>query len=156
MLRLAALLLAVAVGIAGASSIGRAEAPKTTKKTPPKTLAPKAGSAKGGATLGFGATADGELGPDDETMPGDETFYETWRIDGVEGDLVVVRAMSEGFAPYLMLFTGGTLPTPIADSSSGAIAIELPQDGPYLVVVNGMEAGAAGAYKVRVDRLPPL
>lgn len=133
-----------------------AEQGKRVQKLMPKSFEIKTRGSKGNFSLEFGKTVESELGEGDEALSNDGSLFETWTVNGSEGDVFVVRAASEDITPYIVFFASGTLPMQLAEPSVGFLSIQIPKTGKYMIVVNASEAGENGKYRVRVDRVPPL
>lgn len=144
------------------ASSGVAEEKKKSKEyaLPPASAAGGAkGASKGvgGGILVNATTIDGALEQTDETLPNDGTFFDYWTFDGKEGDLVAVRMTASEFVPCMALFLKATIPMQLGGQCEPATAVlTLPKTGTYIVAANAMGPGDVGAYKIRLDVLPPM
>jgi S1-C subfamily serine protease len=97
----------------------------------------------------------GVLETTDAVLPSDNSLYDEYTFEGVEGQSVTIRLESEEFNPYVALLDPqGQLLAENDDVSSSdknaVITITLPMAGEYRVVVNAYDSTGQGQYRLTV------
>jgi serine protease Do len=97
----------------------------------------------------------GVLETTDAVLPSDNSLYDEYTFEGVEGQSVTIRLESEEFNPYVaILDPQGQLLAENDDVSSSdknaVITITLPMAGQYRVVVNAYDSTGQGQYRLTV------
>ncbi|KPK79154.1 MAG: hypothetical protein AMS25_13660 [Gemmatimonas sp. SM23_52] len=114
---------------------------------------------RGGAP-GTTAAADarfesGTLASGDRELTSGE-YYDHYQLSGSSGENVVIDLRSAAFDPYLILIapSGEQFENDDyeGDAQRSQLAMELPEDGEYRVVVTSYKPGEEGAYDLRIDR----
>lgn len=115
--------------------------PRPTAATPPRQLA-----------LNGGVVND-RLGPGDNILPVDNSFFKVYRFDGRAGQQVVIEMASREIDPFLILVAPNGREVAQDDDSAGGknarIVATLPISGTYLLLANSYQAGEAGSYSLR-------
>lgn len=117
-------------------------------------------SHNGGTTLGGGSSGElilrrqGSLGSGDALAP-DNTYYDEYSFQGRAGQQVTITLESSEFDTYLALGdNNGNLIDSNDDFQSGStnsqIVVTLPQDGDYIIIVNGYSPADQGRYSLTV------
>jgi serine protease Do len=97
----------------------------------------------------------GVLETTDTVLPSDNSLYDEYTFEGIEGQSVTIRLESEEFNPYVALLDPqGQLLAENDDASSSdknaVITITLPMAGEYRVVVNAYDSTGQGQYRLTV------
>jgi hypothetical protein len=97
----------------------------------------------------------GRLASGDRELTSGE-YYDAFELSGRAGENVVIDLRSAEFDPYLILIAPSDEQFENDDYEGDAqrsqLAMELPEDGEYRVVVTSYKPGEVGAYDVRIDR----
>ena len=101
----------------------------------------------------------GTLDKSDETLTSGE-FTDTYTVEGVRGEWLVLDLRSDDFDTYLIL----TAPSGTSeynddfegDVSRSVISTELSEDGEYLIGVTSYHADEEGAYTLRIQSSPDM
>ena len=105
------------------------------------------------AEVGAGAAGvrEGRLEPGPTLA--DDTYYQDFQINGRGGDRVTIRMSSSDFDTYLLLLQDGEIiaSNDDADGTNSEIVQILPTTGAYTVRANSFEAGATGAFTIRIQ-----
>ncbi|MFB2837449.1 trypsin-like peptidase domain-containing protein [Floridanema evergladense] len=117
-------------------------APRSRRSTnPPQAL-----------TLNGELIAD-RLGPGDNVLPTDNSFFKAYRFEGRAGQQVRIDMVSREIDPFLILIApnGRTL---AQDYNSGGnrnarIVTSLPISGTYLLIANSYQGGEVGSFELR-------
>ncbi|MFB2875972.1 S1C family serine protease [Floridanema aerugineum] len=93
------------------------------------------------------------LGPGDNVLPVDNSFFKAYRFQGRAGQQVTIDMVSREINPFLILVApnGRTL---AQDYNSGGnrnarIVTSLPLSGTYLLIANSYRAGEVGSFDLR-------
>lgn len=111
----------------------------------------------GGAAAGPAEVRNesGALQKGDETLDSGE-YVDHFTFDGSQGQHVVLDLRSSDFDPYLILLTpGGDTEQNDdfeGDASRSVIALDLPEDGEYIVGVTSYAVGETGSYTLRIEK----
>ncbi|MGB3533096.1 MAG: trypsin-like peptidase domain-containing protein [Microcoleaceae cyanobacterium] len=97
----------------------------------------------------------GVLETTDAALPSDNSLYDEYTFEGIEGQSVTVELESQEFNPYVALFDPkGQLVAENDDASpsnkNAVITITLPMAGSYRVVVNAYEPTGQGQYRLTI------
>ncbi|TVQ08648.1 MAG: serine protease [Leptolyngbya sp. DLM2.Bin27] len=108
-------------------------------------------SAGGGTVL----RQQGNLGPGDRTLQ-DGSFFQEFSFQGRAGQAVRIRLESPDFDTYLILLDESRNRIAVNDdanptTTNSEIAIRLPRDGVYRVLVNSFRAGERGRFVLTVE-----
>jgi hypothetical protein len=105
-----------------------------------------------------GQTVRGELGPGDGVRPRG-TYYEVWRFRAAAGQRVTFSLASDDFDARLVWarVEGGELIALDGDDDGGEgsdseLAVEVPQEGEYALIVSTAGQAETGAYTLRARR----
>lgn len=127
-----------------AGETGAYEVSITTMRGAPGTIA--------GADARF---ESGTLASGDRELTSGE-YYDAYALSGNAGEHVVIDLRSAEFDPYLILIAPSEEQFENDDYEGDAqrsqLAMELPEDGEYRVVVTSYKPGEEGAYDLRIDR----
>jgi len=93
------------------------------------------------------------LGPGDNVLPVDNSFFKVYRFEGQAGQRVRIEMASREIDPFLILVTpnGREL---AQDNNSGGnrnarILATLPFSGTYILIANSYQAGEVGSFSLR-------
>jgi hypothetical protein len=116
------------------------------------------------SSSGFGATSAaqtggrterGSLASGDAELTSGE-YYDTYYVSGRAGEYIVIDLRSSQFDPYLILRAPSDEQFENDDHEGDAtrsqVAMELPEDGQYQVIVTSYKPGEAGSYTVSIDK----
>jgi hypothetical protein len=109
-----------------------------------------------GTIAGAGARFEsGTLASGDRELTSGE-YYDSYPLSGNAGEHVVIDLRSAEFDPYLIVIAPSEEQFENDDYEGDAqrsqLAMELPEDGDYRVVVTSYKPGEEGAYDLRIDR----
>jgi Bacterial pre-peptidase C-terminal domain len=95
----------------------------------------------------------GVLEEGDEIIASDNSLFDTYAFEGQAGQVVQISVLSEEFDTYLIVLDeNGTELGQIDDIDTGdtnsELTLTLPNDGQYVVVVNGLDSTSEGNYRV--------
>lgn len=93
------------------------------------------------------------LGPGDNVLPVDNSFFKVYRFQGQAGQRIRIDMISREIDPFLILVMPNGRELAQDDNSGGSknarIQATLPQSGTYFLIANSNQAGEAGAYSLR-------
>ena len=96
----------------------------------------------------------GQLAGGDYQLTSGE-YYDSYTVSGAAGDQIVLDLRSSEFDPYIMLITPSEEQFDNddheGDASRSMIAMSLPENGQYDVIVTTYKPGESGAYDLRID-----
>ena len=102
-----------------------------------------------------GRVETGSLASGDKELSSGE-YYDDYKIRGGAGEYVVIGLQSSEFDPYLILIPpeGEQIENDDheGDATRSQLALELPEDGQYRVVVTSYKSGETGAYELQIHR----
>ncbi|WP_052050114.1 trypsin-like peptidase domain-containing protein [Leptolyngbya sp. KIOST-1] len=106
-------------------------------------------------TSRVGLRQQGVLGPGDRTLQ-DGSYYQEFTFQGRAGQSVLIRLESPDFDTYLILFDDarnriGENDDANPNTTNSELAVRLPRDGTYRVLVNSYRRGGRGRYLLTVD-----
>jgi len=133
----------------GAFSLQVAEAPR------PTTDAPRA--------LGLGQSTTGRLAETDAVLEDDDSYYDSYTIEGRAGQRLQIEMRSDSFDTYLNLgrmqgtefVSQSTDDDGMGEGTDSRLRITLDETGQYLLRANSVSAGAAGPYTLAVTERAP-
>ncbi|MBE9110184.1 trypsin-like peptidase domain-containing protein [Nodosilinea sp. LEGE 07298] len=104
---------------------------------------------------GVGLRQQGVLGPSDRTLQ-DGSYYQEFTFRGRAGQNVLIRLESPDFDTYLILVDDarnrvGENDDANPDTTNSQLAVQLPRDGTYSVLVNSYQQGERGRYLLTVE-----
>ena len=99
----------------------------------------------------------GRLENGDRIIPNDGSFYDSYPLEGKEGDSFIISVESEDFDTFLAIMDdkGNILEQndDIRDGNSNSrLRVTLPSSGVYNVIVNAYDEGGQGKYLLTVRR----
>ncbi len=99
----------------------------------------------------------GKLEEGDTVIPNDGSFYDSYPIEGIAGDSLVISVESQDFDTFLAIMDakGNILEQndDISETNSNSrLKITLPNNGVYKVIVNAYDQGGKGSYLLTVRR----
>lgn len=93
------------------------------------------------------------LGPGDNVLPVDNSFFKAYRFEGRAGQQVRIDMVSREIDPFLILVApnGRTLAQDYNSGGNGnaRIVTSLPISGTYLLIANSYQAGEVGSFGLR-------
>lgn len=129
------------------TAVREGRAPRVTQRERPRTT-----NTPRNLTLN-GAIVSDRLGPGDNILPVDNSFFKVYRFDGRAGQQVVIEMASREIDPFLILLAPNGREVAQDDDSGGGknarIVATLPLSGTYLLLANSYQAGEAGTYRLR-------
>ncbi|PSN75675.1 serine protease, partial [filamentous cyanobacterium CCP4] len=104
---------------------------------------------------GVGLRQQGALGPGDRTLQ-DGSYYQEFTFQGRAGQNVLIRLESPDFDTYLILVDEarnrvGENDDASPNTTNSQLAVQLPRDGTYSVLVNSYQRGGRGRYLLTVE-----
>ncbi|WP_026072791.1 trypsin-like peptidase domain-containing protein [Nodosilinea nodulosa] len=107
------------------------------------------------APSSVGIRQQGNLGPGDRTLQ-DGSYFQEVTFQGRAGQQVVISLESPDFDTYLILVDDarnriGENDDANANTTNSQIAVQLPHDGTYSVLVNSYQQGGQGRYLLTVE-----
>ena len=104
---------------------------------------------------GVGLRQQGVLGPGDRTLQ-DGSYFQEFTFQGRAGQNVLIRLESPDFDTYLILTDDarnrvGENDDANPNTTNSQIAVQLPRDGTYRVLVNSYQRGGQGRYLLTVE-----
>ncbi|MGB3308622.1 MAG: trypsin-like peptidase domain-containing protein [Nodosilinea sp.] len=104
---------------------------------------------------GVGLRQQGNLGAGDRTLQ-DGSYYQEITFQGRAGQTVQIRLESPDFDTYLILVDDarnrvGENDDASPDTTNSQLAVQLPRDGTYSVLVNSYQRGERGRYLLTVE-----
>ncbi len=108
-----------------------------------------------GRELLVGYESEGQLTSEDATLE-DGSHVQAWSLEATAGELLVIDLISEDFDAILLLHGPGLVEA-LNDDDGGTginsrIVFTPPEDGTYRVVVNTLNAGETGSFRLSVLR----
>ncbi|WP_228038028.1 trypsin-like peptidase domain-containing protein [Nodosilinea sp. LEGE 06152] len=104
---------------------------------------------------GVGLRQQGALGPGDRTLQ-DGSYYQEFTFQGRAGQTVLIRLESPDFDTYLIVVDDarnrlGENDDASPDTTNSQLAVQLPRNGTYSVLVNSFQPGERGRYLLTVE-----
>lgn len=100
-----------------------------------------------------GRIINDRLGPGDNVLPVDNSFFKVYRFEGSAGQQVVIDMRSQEIDPFLILVAPNGRELAQDDDSGGGknarIVATLPISGTYFLLANSYQAGESGTYALR-------
>ncbi|MCL1470920.1 trypsin-like peptidase domain-containing protein [Argonema antarcticum] len=129
------------------AAVRAGRAPRVTQRQQPRTANPP-------QNLAFnGVPVNDRLGPGDNILPVDNSFFKVYRFEGRAGQQVVIEMLSREIDPFLILLGPNRREIAQDDDSAGSknarIAVTLPMSGTYLLIANSYQAGESGNFILR-------
>lgn len=129
------------------AAVREGRAPRVTQRQQPRTANPPQDLVLNGAPI------NDRLGPGDNILPVDNSFFKVYRFQGIAGQQVVIEMLSREIDPFLILIGPNRREIAQDDDSAGSknarIAVTLPMSGTYLLLANSYEPRESGSYILR-------
>jgi len=129
------------------AAVREGRAPRVTQRQQPRTANPPVDLTLNGAAI------NDRLGPGDNILPVDNSFFKVYRFEGRAGQQVVIEMLSREIDPFLILIGPNRREIAQDDDSAGGknarIAVTLPVSGTYMLIANSYQAGESGNYILR-------
>ncbi|MEO1069491.1 MAG: PPC domain-containing protein, partial [Cyanobacteria bacterium J06638_6] len=114
--------------------------------------APSPGAATAGSAI---LRQQGSLGPGDRTLQ-DGSFFQEFTFQGQAGQEVIIRLESPDFDTYLIVLDESRNRVAENDdtnpnTTNSEVAVQLPSDGLYRVLVNSYQRGERGRFLLTVE-----
>lgn len=131
------------------ASVRQGKAPRTAQ-----TISPNRRATNPPLPLALnGQLITAQLGPGDNVLPVDNSFFKVYRFEGQAGQQVRLDMVSREIDPFLILVAPNGRQLAQDDDSGGSknarIVATLPASGTYLLIANSNQAGEAGAFGIR-------
>lgn len=140
-----------------ASAEGTGAFTLTAERAPqPTTAAP--------VPIRVGETVRGALADTDAVDEDDDTFFDSYVVQGTRGQRLRVEMRSDSFDTFLAFGRGGpsswevseTDDDGLGEGTNSRLLVTLPEDGEYVIRANSVGAGATGPYTLAVaERAQP-
>ncbi|MFB2972979.1 trypsin-like peptidase domain-containing protein [Aerosakkonema sp. BLCC-F183] len=130
------------------AAVREGRAPRVTQRQRPRT----AGNQPQSLVLN-GVPINDRLGPGDNILPVDNSFFKVYTFQGTVGQQVAIEMISREIDPFLILIGPNRREIAQDDDSAGGknarIAVTLPMSGTYLLLANSYEPGESGSFILR-------